>query len=92
MFRSVCVNEEIIKEGLAKATPIEDLSNDAVYNRLSDKLSKAEAYAEKKGKGIWTRPSWGQRVKELPRNIRTNISSYFSDRFTIFTSKFKRNS
>ncbi|XP_077998592.1 protein C3orf33 homolog isoform X2 [Glandiceps talaboti] len=63
-LRRMNVNETIIREGLGKATHIEGLTKNETYLKISQRLIKAEMYAEKKGKGIWIKPSRWERSKE----------------------------
>lgn len=61
--RSVCLNEEIIKRGLAVVHYNQDLSQSKAYMNLSRRLLRAELYADKKGIGLWKRLSTWQRFR-----------------------------
>ncbi|KAG6939279.1 chromosome 3 orf 33 [Chelydra serpentina] len=53
-FFSVCLNEEILRQGLGKTTRIEGLHHDSpLYWKLHKRLLQAELKALKKNKGIW---------------------------------------
>lgn len=68
------------------------------YDRLLKKLVKAEKRADKKGKGMWERPSIKEKIKSsLPGSTKTGASSETSGFFqntrdkmkTFFSSKRK---
>lgn len=53
-FFNVCINEEVLRQGLGKATLIEGPRHDSkVYWKLQKKLLQAELKAQKKGRGLW---------------------------------------
>jgi len=56
-FSSASVNEEMVQQGVAVTCHVSTLSNNPLYHKLQRRLLKAELHAEKKGVGIWTRPS-----------------------------------
>ncbi|XP_067851441.1 protein C3orf33 homolog isoform X2 [Heptranchias perlo] len=68
-FFTVCLNEEILREGLGRAVTIEGLhSNPKLYWRLQTRLLKAELKAQKKGKGLWKEPNFIERISNNLRN------------------------
>ncbi len=79
----MCVNEEVVRLGLAKAEHMDGLAGNQFCLKLSQRLVKAELYAEKKGYGVWTRPSLLDRIKSAPSNAKQavigNISSKWHD-------------
>ncbi|KAJ1088129.1 hypothetical protein NDU88_001288 [Pleurodeles waltl] len=53
-FFNVCINEEVLRQGLGKTTFIEGPRKDSkVYWKLQKKLLQAELKAQKKGRGLW---------------------------------------
>ncbi|XP_064021239.1 protein C3orf33 homolog isoform X2 [Pogoniulus pusillus] len=69
-FLSVCLNEEILRQGLGRTVPIEGLPHDSqLYWKLHRRLLRAELKALKKHKGIW------QEEKSYFERIREQISS-----------------
>ncbi|XP_037263300.1 protein C3orf33 homolog [Falco rusticolus] len=64
-FLSMCLNEEILKQGLGKTARIEGLQHDSrLYWELHKRLLRAELKALKKNKGIWKEESYSERIKE----------------------------
>ncbi|NXQ30038.1 CC033 protein, partial [Alaudala cheleensis] len=64
-FLSTCLNEELLRQGLAKAAQIEGLPHRSrLYWKLHKRLLRAELKAEKKNKGIWKDQSFSERVWE----------------------------
>ncbi|XP_074536052.1 protein C3orf33 homolog isoform X2 [Halichoeres trimaculatus] len=60
---SYCVNEEVLRLGLARTAPIVGVLPDSrLYWRLHKRLHRAEVKAEKKGRGLWKQDSLWQRV------------------------------
>ena len=53
----MCVNEELVRQGVAVTCHVPTLSHSAPYVKLQTRLLKAELRAEKKGVGIWVKPS-----------------------------------
>lgn len=47
----------MVQQGVAVTCHVSTLSNNPLYHKLQRRLLKAELHAEKKGVGIWTRPS-----------------------------------
>ena len=75
----MCVNEEIVKLGLAKVQENWILPHNKVTDKLLHKLIKAELYADKKGKGIWKRPSFTEQMKQLPSDVSVSLSEKLSN-------------
>ncbi|CAH1777899.1 unnamed protein product [Owenia fusiformis] len=67
IFRNICLNEHLIREGYAKVCHIENLPNDKLYIKFSERLLKIEINAEKKGKGVWKQPPLIERYKDYGR-------------------------
>lgn len=62
---SYCVNEEVLRLGLARTSPIVGVLPDSpLYWRLHKRLHRAEVRAEKKGLGMWRRDSLWERVSK----------------------------
>ncbi|XP_002737536.1 protein C3orf33 homolog [Saccoglossus kowalevskii] len=74
-FRRININEAIVKEGLGKATPIEGITKHKRYLKLSQKLIKAEISAERKGKGIWTKPPRWEMFKNSIHMTAANVAT-----------------
>ncbi|XP_034024779.1 protein C3orf33 homolog isoform X2 [Thalassophryne amazonica] len=68
---SCCVNEEVLKLGLARTAPISGvLPGSRLYWRLHKQLHRAEFRAEKKGRGLWKEDSlWERTVKAVRDNM-----------------------
>lgn len=62
-FSSASVNEEMVQQGVAVTCHVTTLTNNALYHKLQRRLLKAELHAEKKGVGIWIRPSLLERLQ-----------------------------
>ncbi|NXS99753.1 CC033 protein, partial [Jacana jacana] len=64
-FLSVCLNEEILRQGLGRTAPIEGLHHDSrLYWKLHKRLLQAELKALKKSKGIWREESYSERIRD----------------------------
>ncbi|KAM4627583.1 protein C3orf33 homolog [Polymixia lowei] len=62
---SRCVNEEVLRLGLARSVPISGVSPDRrLYWHLHKRLHKAERKAEKKGRGLWKEDSLWERTSK----------------------------
>ncbi|EOA98299.1 Uncharacterized protein C3orf33, partial [Anas platyrhynchos] len=60
-FLSVCLNEEILRQGLGRTARIEGLHHDSrLYWKLHKRLLRAELKALKKNKGIWQEESFSE--------------------------------
>ena len=84
----MCVNEELIRLGLGRVEHIEGLVGNTFYLRLSERLVKAEIYAEKKGVGVWTRPSLRERLTQWPRDTKQSVSGYMGAKLHDFKLMF----
>lgn len=62
-FSSASVNEEMVHQGVAVTCHVSTLTNNPLYHKLQRRLLKAELQAEKKGVGIWIRPSLLERLQ-----------------------------
>ncbi|KAM6933825.1 protein C3orf33 homolog isoform 1-T1 [Xenentodon cancila] len=66
---SCCVNEEVLRLGLARTAPIAGVLPDSrLYWRLHKQLHRAEVTAEKKGRGLWKEESLWERASKAVRN------------------------
>ncbi|XP_009956464.1 PREDICTED: protein C3orf33 homolog, partial [Leptosomus discolor] len=64
-FLSVCLNEEILRQGLGRTARIEGLPHDSrLYWKLHKRLLQAELKALKKSKGIWKEESYSERIRD----------------------------
>ncbi|NXP02675.1 CC033 protein, partial [Thinocorus orbignyianus] len=64
-FLSVCLNEEILRQGLGRTARIEGLHHDSrLYWKLHKRLLRAELKALKKSKGIWKEESYSERIRD----------------------------
>ena len=64
-FQSKCVNEELIRQGVAVTVHVATLAYSLPYHKLQRRLLKAELRAEKKGVGIWIKPSLLERLQNM---------------------------
>ena len=64
-FSNTSINETLVREGIAVTKHVKGLRDNPQYNKLLPKLLKAEVRAEKKGAGIWTKPSTWERFKAM---------------------------
>ncbi|NXI62815.1 CC033 protein, partial [Anseranas semipalmata] len=68
-FLSVCLNEEILRQGLGRTARIEGLPHDSrLYWKLHKRLLQAELKALKKNKGIWKEESFSERITDRISN------------------------
>ncbi|XP_051726538.1 protein C3orf33 homolog isoform X1 [Ctenopharyngodon idella] len=66
---NTCVNEELLRHGLARTSPLVGLDpHSRIYWSLYKRLLRAESRAEKKGKGLWKEESRWERVTDVLRN------------------------
>ena len=66
---SQCVNEELLKLGLARTVPISGLPSDShLCWQLHKQLLKAEVKAEKKGRGLWKEDSLWERASKAVKD------------------------
>ncbi|KAK2531054.1 protein C3orf33 homolog isoform X1 [Columba livia] len=64
-FLSVCLNEEILRQGLGRAARVDGLHHESrLYWRLHKRLLRAELKALKKKKGIWKEESYSERIRD----------------------------
>ncbi|XP_067157652.1 protein C3orf33 homolog isoform X1 [Apteryx mantelli] len=64
-FLSVCLNEEILRQGLGRTARIEGLHHDSrLYWKLHKRLLRAELKALKKNKGIWKEESSFEKIRD----------------------------
>lgn len=61
----MCVNEELVQQGVAVTCHVPTLANSTPYLKLQRRLLKAELRAEKKGVGIWVKPSLLERLQKV---------------------------
>uniref|UniRef100_A0AAY5KAF2 Chromosome 3 open reading frame 33 n=1 Tax=Esox lucius TaxID=8010 RepID=A0AAY5KAF2_ESOLU len=62
--RSLCVNEEVLRLGLARTVPVFGLQYDSrLYLQLHQRLLRAQVKAEQKGRGMWKEDSLWERTK-----------------------------
>lgn len=59
----MCVNEEMVQQGVAVTCHVSTLTGSSMYHKFQKRLLKAELRAEKKGVGIWIRPSLLERLQ-----------------------------
>ncbi|XP_033832550.1 protein C3orf33 homolog [Periophthalmus magnuspinnatus] len=63
-----CINEELLRQGLARTAPITGLLPDSwLYWQLHRRLHRAEVKAERKNRGLWKEDSFWERVKKALR-------------------------
>uniref|UniRef100_A0A8D0LAS9 Chromosome 3 open reading frame 33 n=2 Tax=Sphenodon punctatus TaxID=8508 RepID=A0A8D0LAS9_SPHPU len=64
-FFSVCLNEEILRQGFGKATNIRGLHHETtIYWKLHQRLLRAELKAVKKKKGIWHEETYFEKLRD----------------------------
>uniref|UniRef100_A0A8C3V6S4 Chromosome 3 open reading frame 33 n=1 Tax=Catharus ustulatus TaxID=91951 RepID=A0A8C3V6S4_CATUS len=64
-FLSTCLNEELLRQGLARAARIEGLPHHSrLYWKLHKRLLRAELKAVRKKKGIWKEQSYSETLQE----------------------------
>ncbi|XP_030898578.1 protein C3orf33 homolog isoform X2 [Melopsittacus undulatus] len=68
-FLSMCLNEEILRQGLGRTTHIKGLHHDShLYWKLHKRFLRAELKALKKNKGIWQEESYSERIRDRISN------------------------
>ncbi|KAM6988489.1 protein C3orf33 homolog isoform 2-T2 [Tautogolabrus adspersus] len=73
LMRSYCMNEEVLRLGLARTAPVVGVLPDSrLYWRLHKRLHRAEVKAERKGRGLWKQDSLRERLSNAIRD-----SSFF---------------
>lgn len=81
------VNEEMLRQGLARSLPILGLDHHSrVYWSLHKRLLKAERQAERKGRGLWRESSLWERASAA---FRENLLVKSMKRFLSLTSRTK---
>ena len=66
---SYCVNEEVLRLGLARSAPVVGVQPDSrLYWRLLKRLHRAEVKAERKGRGLWKEDSLWERASKAVRD------------------------
>lgn len=79
---SYCMNEEVLRLGLARTAPVVGVLPDSrLYWRLHKRLHRAEVKAERKGLGLWKQDSLWERASKA---VRENAL------FTLMRRIFKR--
>ncbi|NXD67324.1 CC033 protein, partial [Eolophus roseicapillus] len=68
-FLSMCLNEEILRQGLGRTARIKGLHHDSsLYWKLHKRFLRAELKALKKNKGIWQEESYSERISDRISN------------------------
>ncbi|MBN3324629.1 CC033 protein, partial [Atractosteus spatula] len=69
LFRDVCLNEELLRQGLGRTVPAAGLPHGSrLFWRVHRRLLRAEGKAEKAGRGLWKRRTlWEQMLDSLDR-------------------------
>uniref|UniRef100_A0A4W5LA53 TNase-like domain-containing protein n=1 Tax=Hucho hucho TaxID=62062 RepID=A0A4W5LA53_9TELE len=68
-LRSLCLNEEVLRLGLARTVPVSGLHPQShLYLRLHQRLLRAEVKAERKGRGMWKEDSLWERTSQAVRD------------------------
>lgn len=68
-LRSYCMNEEVLRLGLARTAPVPGVLPDSrLYWRLHRRLHRAEVKAERKGWGLWKEDSLWERTSKAVSN------------------------
>ncbi|XP_068585457.1 protein C3orf33 homolog isoform X2 [Cebidichthys violaceus] len=66
---SYCINEEVLRLGLARAAPLVGVPSDSrLYWRLLKRLHRAEVKAERKGRGLWKQDGLWERASNVVRD------------------------
>ncbi|XP_073343869.1 protein C3orf33 homolog isoform X2 [Pagrus major] len=66
---SYCINEEVLRLGLARTAPVVGVLPDSrLYWRLHKRLHRAEVRAERKGRGLWKEDSLWERASKAARD------------------------
>ena len=76
------VNEELVYLGLATAAHIDGLKGDREVTKLTTHLVRAEVKAQKKGHGIWRRPSLREFLWSYPGDLKRRVVEYLKRTFT----------
>ncbi|XP_014458394.1 protein C3orf33 homolog isoform X2 [Alligator mississippiensis] len=80
-FFSICLNEEVLKQGLGKTTRIEGLHHGSqLYWKLHKRFLRAELTAVKKNKGIWKERSNLEKIRDqISSNKFVQMLKQFAD-------------
>ncbi|KAI0219963.1 Protein C3orf33 [Lamellibrachia satsuma] len=81
-FRSIRINERLVRDGLATVKYSPGIACSATYSRLMDKLIQAELYAERKGLGVWKQPSFREKMAQLPSRMKASTAGYLRGQFS----------
>ncbi|XP_078620815.1 protein C3orf33-like [Branchiostoma floridae x Branchiostoma japonicum] len=73
LFSSMCLNEELIRQGLGKVAPIEGMQVGTTYVKLTKMLLRAELVAERKRRGVWTEPTVLERYRARYDNAKDEM-------------------
>ncbi|XP_020510655.1 protein C3orf33 homolog isoform X1 [Labrus bergylta] len=69
LMRSCCMNEEVLRLGLARTAPVVGVLPDSrLYWRLHKRLHRAEVKAERRGRGLWKQESLWERLSKAIRD------------------------
>ncbi|XP_054839432.1 protein C3orf33 homolog [Eublepharis macularius] len=64
-FSSICLNEEILRQGLGRTARVEGLTHESqIYWKLHKRLLQAELKAVKRNKGIWKEATFLEKLRE----------------------------
>ena len=92
-FSPASVNEEMVLQGVAVTCHVSTLTNNPLYHKLQRRLLKAELHAEKKGVGIWLRPSLLERLQNRVLRPFSKVKRAFNTvRYLSLGSIFSRKS
>nr|XP_056706182.1 protein C3orf33 homolog [Euleptes europaea] len=68
-FSSICLNEEILRQGLGRTVGVEGLTHESrIYWKLHKRLLQAELKAVKRNKGIWKEATFLEKLRERINN------------------------
>lgn len=68
-FSSICLNEEILRQGLGRTVRVEGLAHESrMYWKLHKRLLQAELKAVKRNKGIWKEATLFEKLREHINN------------------------
>eukprot|EP00794_Sanderia_malayensis_P015022 gene15022-16572_t len=73
LSRSMCLNEHLIEKGLAVVKPDHNIPRSRFHNHFVQKLLTAEVTAERKGHGLWKRPSLTERFQIWKQSLRNKL-------------------
>ncbi|XP_048362958.1 protein C3orf33 homolog [Sphaerodactylus townsendi] len=68
-FSSICLNEEILRQGLARTVWVEGLTHESqMYWKIHKRLLQAELKAVKRKKGLWKEATFFEKLRERIHN------------------------